>query len=83
MPSCAMHPDNTCKNAVHGEANAIAFAARSGVRLEGATLYTTYSPCLPCAQLIVNSGIVRVVCAQQYHDAEGMRLLTRARLQLT
>src|SRR5687767_4618485 len=46
----------TCTLAVHAEANAVAFAARHGIALDGATLYTTLSPCVPCAQLVVNAG---------------------------
>jgi len=64
-----------CKFSVHAEANAIAFAAKHGVATDGATLYTTMAPCLECAKLIVNAGIVRVVAASQYRDDSGTRLL--------
>lgn len=64
-----------CKLSVHAEANAIAFAAKNGVSTEGATLYTTMAPCMECAKLIVNAGIVRVVAAKQYRDDSGTRLL--------
>jgi dCMP deaminase len=64
-----------CKFSVHAEANAIAFAAKNGVATEGATLYTTMAPCLECAKLIMNAGIVRVVAAEQYRDDSGTRLL--------
>lgn len=68
----------TCRTAVHAEANAIAFAARNGVALDGATLYTTMSPCVPCAMLIVNAGITHVSYAVGYRDAGGVGLLERA-----
>lgn len=85
MPHCA-HDNPTdismavegCSDAVHAEANAIAFAARHGVCLEGTTLYTTLAPCLRCAQLIVNVGVVEIVCAENYRVDDGVRLLTRA-----
>ena len=45
---------------IHAEANAICNAARSGVRLKGATAYITHQPCSSCADLIIQSGIERV-----------------------
>lgn len=66
-----------CKFSVHAEANAIAFAAKHGVSTDGATLYTTMAPCIECAKLIVNAGIVRVVAASQYRDDSGTRLLNQ------
>lgn len=72
-----------CRDATHAEANAVAFAARTGVALEGATLYTTLSPCLACAMLIVNAGIARVVYAVGYRDVGGVELLERADVRVT
>jgi dCMP deaminase len=43
-------------------------AARNGVRIDGADLYTTASPCWPCFKLIANAGIKRVVYAEFYRD---------------
>jgi dCMP deaminase len=68
----------TCRVAVHAEANAVAFAARYGITLDGATLYTTLSPCIPCAQLIVNAGIRTVYVRERYRDLGGVRLLNEA-----
>jgi dCMP deaminase len=88
MAHCVHPPDErsseleptapTCQWAVHAEANAVAFAARSGIALDGATLYTTLSPCVVCAQLVINAGITRVVCAVRYRDATGINLLDEA-----
>lgn len=50
----------------HGEENAITQAAYYGIRLKGATLYTTFAPCLLCTKMIINSGIVEVVYNQDY-----------------
>lgn len=58
----------SCNTAVHAEANAIAFAAKHGVSVAGATLFTTHSPCQSCAHLIINSGIAGVVYNEQYRD---------------
>ena len=54
---------------VHAEQNAIAQAARRGIALEGATLYCRMTPCRVCAMMLINCGIVRVVCERRYHEA--------------
>lgn len=69
-----------CVNAVHAEMNAIAFAARHGVSLDGGTMYTTLSPCRTCAQLIINAGILTVVFGEMYRDSAGLDLLSAAKV---
>lgn len=46
---------------IHAIQNVIARASKSGFSTDGATLYTTYSPCLFCALLTAQAGITRVV----------------------
>lgn len=72
----------TCTTSVHAEANAVAFAARHGVSIEGATLYGTHTPCVHCAMLLVNAGVVRVVCATRYRSDAGLRVLQDAGIGL-
>lgn len=67
-----------CTVSVHAECNAVAYAARLGIPVEGAELTTTHSPCLPCAQLIINAGITRVVYAWEYRLKEPIELLRSA-----
>lgn len=67
-----------CRRAIHAEANAVAFAAKHGVSLEGATVYITHSPCFSCAQLMINSGIVRIVYSHLYRDTSPLELLAEA-----
>lgn len=83
MPHCehVMTNGGICEESVHAEANAIAFAARYGMSLDGAELYTTYSPCLTCAKLIINAGIYRVSMCEAYHDKSGILLLQRANIE--
>lgn len=45
---------------VHGEANAIANAARAGISLKDCTAYVTHFPCKNCAALLIQAGIVCV-----------------------
>ncbi len=56
-----------CIRTTHAEQNAICQAARFGISLDGGTLYTKMAPCYTCAKMIINSGIKRVVCIQDYH----------------
>ncbi len=46
---------------VHAEVNAILNAAKNGAQTGGATLYTTFPPCVRCAAEIIQAGITRVV----------------------
>ncbi|HNX68068.1 MAG TPA: dCMP deaminase family protein [Candidatus Omnitrophota bacterium] len=63
----------------HGEENAIVQAAYHGVRVKGATLYTTFSPCLMCTKMIINSGIGEVVYQAAYPMMDlSLRLLAEA-----
>ncbi len=57
-----------CVRTVHAEANAIVQAARNGVRLEGAEIYVTASPCFNCFKLIVNAGIRTIYFGEFYRD---------------
>jgi len=62
--------------AAHAEQNAINFAARYGIPIEGATLYTTTYPCSWCAKSIVNAGIARVVFQDDYPDELAKEILS-------
>ncbi len=62
--------------AVHAEQNAIIQAAKLGVSIDGATLYCTHQPCVMCAKMIVNSGIVRVVYHEGYPDEFSREILS-------
>ena len=59
-----------CVRTIHAEQNAICQAARRGISIKGATLYTRMTPCRVCAMLIISCGIVRVVCERKYHAGE-------------
>lgn len=48
--------------AEHAERNAIYFAARNGIPIEGCTMYIAgLPPCVDCARAIVQSGISTVI----------------------
>ncbi len=77
------HTTTHCVRTVHAEQNAITQAARLGISLEGATLYCRMTPCRTCAMLIINCGIVRVVCEKKYHaGAESEEMFKTAGIEL-
>lgn len=71
----------SCTRSIHAETNAIAFAAKAGISIEGATMYCSMSPCINCAKLIINSGIEEVVYLEEYRDRSGVELLKRAKIK--
>lgn len=60
--------DGHCVRTIHAEANALVQAARNGVRIEGATIYVTASPCFNCFKLLANAGVKRIVYGEFYRD---------------
>ena len=74
---CEEENNTTKPYVLHAEANAITKVAKSNNSSEGATLYITDSPCMECAKLIIQSGIVRVVYDKKYRITDGLDLLDR------
>lgn len=69
---CARDSKGSCSLALHAEQNAILYAVKNGAALEGSTLYTTLSPCLPCARLIFSAGITEVFYRYSYAEYKGL-----------
>ena len=69
---CARDSRGSCSLALHAEENAILYAARNGSKVEGGTLYTTLSPCIACARLILSSGIKIVYFKDSYAEYKGL-----------
>lgn len=63
-----------CSLALHAEQNAIIFALKNKVDLQGSTLYITLSPCLPCARVIFSAGIVKVFYQESYAELKGLEI---------
>lgn len=67
----------------HAEENAITHAAYHGVSIKDGTLYTTFSPCLMCTKMIINSGIKEVVYSVEYTlDKIPLSLLREADIKV-
>lgn len=63
---------------LHAETNAIAKLAQSTESGAGASMFVTHSPCLECAKLIYQSGIVQVYYNANYRDDSGIKFLERS-----
>ena len=68
---------------LHAESNAITKLAKSTQSSNGATMYTTCSPCVECAKLIIQAGIKRLVCGEIYKNEKGLNLLAKAEISIT
>ncbi len=73
--------EENCFRTIHAEINAIVQAARHGVRIEGATIYVTASPCYHCFKTIMNTGITRVVYARPYKIHRIAELLAQSSIE--
>jgi dCMP deaminase len=56
---------------IHAEMNAIIWAARKGISIEGATIYVTLEPCADCSKNIIQSGIKRIVYEKYYEHNDS------------
>jgi dCMP deaminase len=82
-----LHEDGSitqhCMRTVHAEQNLICQAARRGVSIDGATVYTRMTPCRTCAMLLINCGIKRIYCERKYHTgAESEEMFKKAGIKI-
>ena len=67
-----------CTVVEHAERNAIAFAAREGIRLGGSDAYCTHAPCADCARALLGTGIKSLTYVTPYRLKAGVELLHNA-----
>jgi len=86
---CEFEPRNhldaeliTKPEVLHAESNAITKLAKSTQSSDGATMYTTISPCVECSKLIIQSGIQRIVYQESYRNDDGIELLKKANIKV-
>ncbi len=71
--------DNHCVRTVHAEVNALLQCAKYGTPTNGADIYVTHFPCLPCTKSIIQSGIKNLFYATDYkNDPYALELLEQA-----
>ncbi|WP_418184659.1 deoxycytidylate deaminase [Aliarcobacter vitoriensis] len=56
---------------IHAEMNAIIWAARKGIAIEGGTIYVTLEPCSECSKNLIASGIKRIVYEKSYEHTNS------------
>jgi len=67
---------------LHAESNALMKLAKSTNSSTGSTIYLTMSPCFDCAKLIIQAGVVRVVCSEAYRIKDGVEFLEKNNIQV-
>ncbi len=67
----------------HAEENAIVQASYHGIGIKQATIFTTFSPCLLCTKMIINSGLSEVVYNTAYPlGGAALKLLKEAKIKV-
>jgi len=77
LPSGQRH--ELCRG-LHAEQNAIIQAAWHGVKIAGGTMYCNYQPCVICAKMMINAGIIKLVYAGGYPDELAEQMLKQSKL---
>jgi dCMP deaminase len=67
---------------VHAEQNAIINAAYYGISTQDTVMYCTNQPCIICARMIINAGIIKVVHRGNFKDDIALELLREAGIEL-
>jgi dCMP deaminase len=77
IPSGSRH--ELCRG-IHAEQNAVIQAAKYGIAMNGATAYCTHQPCVLCAKILLNAGVVEIVYREAYPDPLSEAMLAEAGL---
>lgn len=73
-----MHHERYSCYEIHGEQNAISYAARAGIATKDTTMFTLYSPCFNCAKLIISAGVTKVYFYHEYlREREALEFLAQ------
>jgi dCMP deaminase len=75
-------PESGCEVAEHAERNAIAWAARHGLALEGTEVHVTHMPCSACARSLINAGVTKLTYDLPYRLTAGVELLQAAGIKV-
>ena len=86
MPHCSevghMMESGHCVATIHAELNAVIQAARNGVRIEGASIYITASPCWSCFKVLANAGIRRICYGVFYRDERSFEVARTLEIEM-
>lgn len=67
---------------VHAEQNAIINAAYYGISTQDTVMYCTHQPCIICARIMINAGVVKVVHRGDFQDDVALELMKEAGIEL-
>ena len=67
---------------LHAEQNAIIQAAYHGISIAESTLFCTTKPCIICAKMLINAGILHIVYEEGYDDLLADDLLAQAGIKI-
>ena len=73
---------HTLPYVLHAESNAILKCAKYGKSTKDSTLYITHAPCIDCAKLIIQAGIIRVIYLEDYKNSDGINLLKKVDIKV-
>ncbi|HPJ00395.1 MAG TPA: ComE operon protein 2 [Enterococcus sp.] len=62
--------DGHCIRTIHAEMNALLQCAKLGISTEGAEIYVTHFPCLPCTKAILQAGVKKIYYLNDYRNNE-------------
>ena len=65
---------------VHAEQNAVIQGAYFGVSIKDASIYTTNFPCVMCAKILVNAGIIEVIYKDDYEDPLSKAIMNETKV---
>lgn len=67
---------------LHAEQNALLQAARYGLIVADATLYSTNQPCIICTKMLINAGVKEIVTLAGYPDRMAREFLKKAKIKI-
>ena len=86
MPHCDdvghMMENDHCVATIHAETNAVLQAAKNGVTINDAEIYTTASPCWICFKMLANAGIKKIYYAEFYRDERTFEVAKKLGIEL-
>ncbi len=77
IPSGTRH--EFCRG-LHAEQNTVIQAARHGISIDGATIYSTTHPCVQCTKILLNAGVKEIIYRNDYPDELSDLLLGEAEI---
>ena len=79
IPSGERH--ELCR-ALHAEQNALIQASLYGISVKGSSLYSTCTPCVICAKMLINAGIKEIFVSDGYPDKMALDFLKEAKIKV-